>query len=75
MFLGQEVQYGMVYIAYHTELDLQICNYAQKWRICRENSKYAPDKIFVIERNILVDFFSLLLKSYGDKTSLKILYG
>ena len=45
VFLGQEVQYCLaVYIAYYTEIDLQICNYAQKWRICRENSKYAPDK-------------------------------
>ena len=33
----------MVYIAYFTELSLQICYYAQKRRICRENSKYAPD--------------------------------
>ena len=35
------------YIAYRIELDLQLCNYAQKRRICRENSKYAPDKSFV----------------------------
>ena len=30
MFLGQEVHYYMVYIAYFTELILQICDYAQK---------------------------------------------
>ena len=30
VFLGQEVHYYMVYIAYFTELNLQICNYAQK---------------------------------------------
>ena len=30
MFLGEEVHYYMVYIAYYTELNLQICNYAQK---------------------------------------------
>ena len=36
----------MVYIAYYTELNLQICNYAQKRRICRENSKYVLDKNF-----------------------------
>ena len=36
MFLGQEVNYYMVYIAYLTELDLQICNYAQKRHIYRE---------------------------------------
>ena len=47
VFFGQEVHYFMVYIAYFTELNLQICDYAQKRRICRENSKYAPDKSFV----------------------------
>ena len=39
--LGQEVHYYMVYITYYTEVNLQICNYPQKRRICRENSKYA----------------------------------
>ena len=34
----------MVYFANYTKLNLQICNYAQKRRICCENSKYAPDK-------------------------------
>ena len=32
VFLGQEVHYYMVYIAYFTEL-MQICDYAQKRRI------------------------------------------
>ena len=32
--------------AYYTELSLQNCNNAQKRRICRENSKYAPDENF-----------------------------
>ena len=32
--------------AYFTELNLQICGYAQKRRICRENSKYALDENF-----------------------------
>ena len=41
------MQYCMVYIAYYTELDLQICNHAQKRHVFRENSKYAPDKNFV----------------------------
>ena len=36
----------MVYIAYFTELILQICNYAQKRRIWRENCKYAIDENF-----------------------------
>ena len=36
----------MVCIAYYIELNVQICNYAQKQRICRENSKYAPDENF-----------------------------
>ena len=46
MFLGQEVHYYMVYIAYFTELNLQICDYAQKRRICRKNCKYAFDENF-----------------------------
>ena len=46
VFFGQEVHYNMVYIAYYTELDLQNCNYVQKRRICRKNSKYAPDDNF-----------------------------
>ena len=33
VFLGQEVHYYMVYIAYFTELIWQICDYAQKRRI------------------------------------------
>ena len=41
VFLGQEVYYFMVHIAFFTELNLQICNYVQKRRICRKNSKYA----------------------------------
>ena len=36
----------MVYIAYFTELILQICDYAQKWHIWRENCKYALDENF-----------------------------
>ena len=32
-FIGQEVHYQMVYIAYFTELILKICDYAQKRRI------------------------------------------
>ena len=46
MFLGQKVPYYMVHIAYYAELNLQICNYAQKRIICRKNSKYAPDENF-----------------------------
>ena len=46
VFLGQEVHYYMVYIAYFAELNLQICDYAQKQRICRENCKYALDENF-----------------------------
>ena len=33
VFLGQELHYYMVYIAYFTELILQIYDYAQKRRI------------------------------------------
>ena len=46
MFIGQEVHYYMVYIAYFTELSLQICYYAQKRRICCENCNYALDERF-----------------------------
>ena len=43
VFLGQEMHYYMIY---YTELNLQICNYAQKQRICREKGKYALDEFF-----------------------------
>ena len=43
--LGQEVHYYMVYITY-TELNSRIFKYAQKRRICHENSKYALDENF-----------------------------
>ena len=33
-------------IAYSSELNLQICNYAQNRRICRKISKYTPDEHF-----------------------------
>ena len=46
VFLGQEVHYYMVYIAYFTELNLQICDYAQQRRICCKNCKYALDEHF-----------------------------
>ena len=47
MFFGQEVHYYMVYIAYFTELKLQICYYAQKRRICREIVNTRLTKIFM----------------------------
>ena len=40
VFLGQKVHYYKVYLAYYTELNVQICNYAQKQRICRKNIKF-----------------------------------
>ena len=46
VFHGQEVHYYMVNIAYFTELNLQIWEYAQKRRICREICKYALDENF-----------------------------
>ena len=46
VFLGQEVHYYMIYIAYFTGLNLQICDYAQQGRICRKNCKYALDENF-----------------------------
>ena len=36
----------MVYIAYFTELNSKIWDYAQKQRICRENCNYALDERF-----------------------------
>ena len=41
----QEVHYYMVYIAYLTELKCQICDDAQKRRICRENVNTCLTKI------------------------------
>ena len=41
VFLRQEVNYYMVYIAYYTELNMQICNYAKKTTHLLQNSKYA----------------------------------
>ena len=35
VFLEQEMHHYMVGIANYTELNMQICNYAQKRRICR----------------------------------------
>ena len=46
MGFGSEVHYNTEHIAYYTELNLQNCNYAQKRRICRANSKYVPDFAF-----------------------------
>ena len=45
VLLGQEVHYYMVYIAYFTELNLQICDFALKRRICHI-CKYALDENF-----------------------------
>ena len=47
MFLGQEVHYYVVYITYFTELNLQICDYAQKRRISREIVNTRLTKIFM----------------------------
>ena len=47
VFLGQEVHYYIVHIAYYTELYLQICNYLQKRRICREIANTRLTKVFV----------------------------
>ena len=41
------VHYYMVFITYYTELNLHICNYAQKQQICCGNSKYALNENFV----------------------------
>ena len=47
VFPGQEVHYYMVYIAYFTELILQICDYAQKRCIWREIVNMGLTKIFI----------------------------
>ena len=46
VLFGQEVHHYMVYIAYFTELNLQICGYAQKRRISCKNCKCALDGNF-----------------------------
>ena len=38
----------MVYIAFYTELNLQICSYAQKRCICSKKGKYGPDENFLV---------------------------
>ena len=47
VFLGKEMHYYIVDIANYSELNLQICNYAHKRRICREKkSRYTLGKRF-----------------------------
>ena len=41
-----KIHYYMVSITNYTELNLQICNYAQKQRICCKKSNYALDASF-----------------------------
>ena len=64
----------MVFITYYTELDLQICNYVQKRRICRENSKYALELLppwapvsceYVIYQMIWFTTYYLLIRTAG----------
>ena len=43
--MGRKI-FAQTYLAYFTELNLQICDYAQKRRICRKNGKYAFDEHF-----------------------------
>ena len=57
VFLGQEVHYYMVYIAYFTELILQICDYAQKGRIWRDYS-------YCIRYSVIKDTLSLYCTKY-----------
>ena len=38
---------SILYLAYYTDINLEICNYAQKQRICCENCKYALDENFM----------------------------
>ena len=60
-FLGQEVHYYMVFIAYYTEMTLQICSYGQKRRICRKNRKYTTGEIFLCEQPLWQIFFALAI--------------
>ena len=46
-YSGKKKHFYVINNAFYTELDLQISNYAQKWRISRDNSKYAPEESFV----------------------------
>ena len=59
----------MVYIAYYTELNFQICNYAQKHRICRENSKYALDLLWPFLPSPKERLPTSATLYYGDSTS------
>ena len=51
VFLGQEMHYYMVCIAYYTELNLQICNNMQKQRNCRKK------KVTVFTYTCLTKFY------------------
>ena len=73
MFLGQEVHYYMVYIAYFTEQNLQICYYAQKQHIrCKIiNTRltkifmaiFAPDERLPSSATLLVIIATKLLST------------
>ena len=66
----------MMYIAYFTELNLQICDYAQKQRICSWNCNYGFDENFnghfddmvvIIWRQAEMIFFQKLYGWHGQR--------
>ena len=61
MFLGQKVAYYMVHIAYYTELNLQICNYAQRRCICFTHLTFVA--IFTLTERLPI--FADLMKEIG----------
>ena len=83
MFLGQEVHYYMVNIAYFIELILQFCDYAQKRRICRENCKkrltkicmaiFAPDERLPSSATLYPGFWKFSTKSSGEFGKLRVM--
>ena len=78
MFLGQEMHSHMVHIAYYTEFNLQVCNYAQKRRkianarltktfvaifaLAERLSTYATLRKGIFAHTPLTDIFAILTK-------------
>ena len=61
MLLGQEVHYYMVYIAYFTELNLQICDYAQ-------NDAFVAKKVNTCLTKVFIAIFALDVRLSASAT-------
>ena len=59
-YSGKKKHFYVINNAFYTELDLQICNYAQERRICRENSKYTAAE------NCYGHFYMIYIANYNE---------